>query len=64
MIIVCCGLNHKGPRVLGEKEPLADLSETHTYCPACLDIEYRRFNLTRSKGEKPYVKSDPNPDRT
>ena len=38
MIIVCawCGLD------LGEKEPLADTSVTHSICPECADEERRK----------------------
>jgi hypothetical protein len=41
MLRVCCSDYHVGERLIGEKEPLEDRSETHGYCETCLKLELK-----------------------
>ena len=37
---------YREPKVLGEKEPFEDKSETHTICPECYE-KFRRENIRK-----------------
>jgi len=39
-------------KVMGEKEPFEDKSETHGYCDPCLKIELRKIRRIQKKMRK------------
>ncbi len=52
MIRVCC----KCEKIIGEKEPLDDPSETHGYCEECLQNEFIEIEKVLSRRNE--VKDD------
>lgn len=57
MIRVCYSEFHSGDRVLGEKEPFEDRSETHGLCDGCLKLELENIDKRKKKREDEEVGS-------
>ena len=59
MIRVCFSESHLGDRIMGEKEPFEDRSETHGLCDGCLKLELEKIGERKErKNEGSYSKED------